>query len=149
MTNFIDYHGPVPAPPEANAEYRVFAHHSHGMWVFSDADHEINSEPFVDGMDVILDHVSGRIPRTVDSVASVWFSFSDLALFDADDSYVLVREEPMQGGYYYRLEGTDLRGWICPVALKYFPTHPERIYFMIVGLGGADGTRRYGKPRKF
>ena len=149
MTDFINYLGPIPAPPEANAEYRVFVHHSHGMWVFSDGHREINSEPFVDGMDVILDHVSGRIPRTVDSVASVWFSFSDLALFDADVSYVLVREEPMQGGYYYRLEGTDLRGWICPVALKYFPTHPERIYFMIVGVLGADGTRRYAKPRKF
>ena len=134
MTDFIYYLGPIPAPPEANAEYRVFVHHSHGMWVFSDGHREINSEPFVDGMDVILDHVSGRIPRTVDSVASIWFNFSDLAL---------------QGGYYYRLEGTDLRGWICPVALKYFPTHPERIYFMVVGLGGADGTRRYAKPRKF
>ena len=70
----------------------------------------------------------------------MWFRFANFPALACES--VLVRDEPQHGGYYYRLEGTDVRGWLCPNTLKYFPVFPERIHFRCEALEGADGKRR-------
>jgi len=31
----------------------------------------------------------------------------------------------------YKLDGTDVEGWLCPCTLNYFKTYPEKIYALI------------------
>ena len=38
------------------------------------------------------------------------------------------RMNPEDGGYWYKLEGTTLKGWLCPVLLEYFDEAPLKLY---------------------
>ena len=40
-----------------------------------------------------------------------------------------VREE--MGGNYYRMEGSEMEGWLCPALLKYFEEPPKEIYVQV------------------
>jgi len=63
---------------------------------------ETEAELFADGMDDILDATAGCIPRTFGSRAVMWFRFANFPALACES--VLVRDEPLHGGYYYRLE---------------------------------------------
>jgi hypothetical protein len=127
-------------PTPESGVYTVLAYHKHGLWLFDDAARGLLGEPFVDGMDEIIDQVSGCIPRTHESRAFIRFVFADFEALGCES--VLVRDEPVHDGYFYRLEGTDMRGWLCPETLKYFPVFPDRIHFRCEVLEGAGDRRR-------
>lgn len=92
-----------------------------GTWVFDDPLHGLVEEPLILGMSEIVDNFVGSAREAV-----IRFTLGDSDFFD-----VLLREEPHDGGYFYRLKGTDLRGWLCPATLHYFPEgHPDAIAFM-------------------
>ena len=97
-----------------------------GMWVFDDERVGLTREPFVAG-----------IPEMIDALT---------AGFDTDDGFRLIfsaepwagsewslsRAEPEYDGYWYVLDGTEFKGWLCPAMFRYFETAPAKIYFTAV-----------------
>ena len=99
-----------------------------GLWVFDDPSRDIVGEPFVDGMDDILDLLSG-LPRKFESTGQITMTFSDRPAPVL--THELSRESEFHGGYYYRLKNTDSIGWLCPVTLQYFDSFPASLFVRI------------------
>ena len=111
--------------------HEIILRHHEGRWLFDDLDRDIFGEPFVDGMDEILDKLSG-IPRSFDSQGRAKMTFSDRTAPQL--THELQRQEFMHGGYYYRLAGTDDRGWLCPVTMQYFASFPVSLFLRVEAL---------------
>lgn len=90
-------------------------------WSFDDSDVGLQGEPFVAG-----------IPQVIDSLVGDADKFTALISKDPLPDYTcrLIKiPEDMEG--WYQLEGTDMKGWLCPATLKYFENYPDNIYVKI------------------
>lgn len=106
-----------------------------GTWCFTDESRNLTNEPFVLGMPTIIDKVIKD--NNIDSpTPTVIFSSEE---FPQCQGY-LAYEMFEQGGVWYSLQelhkplkypGETLQGWLCPATLKFFDTHPKRIYFKL------------------
>lgn len=93
-------------------------------WVFDDQNVELNREPFVCGMNEIIDHIVKDIPKAQKGVNLL---FSADKFPSSQGHLTLLR--PEGGGNWYRDSVTDLEGWLCPALFKYFPQAPKKIYY--------------------
>ena len=75
------------------------------------------------GAPEIIERLVADIPGAQNGFA-LYFSEAPFPRHQAE--LIWVREE--YGGNWYRLNGTDLEGWLCPALFKYFSTAPPRIY---------------------
>jgi hypothetical protein len=108
--------------------HEIIVQQRDGLWVFDDRTRDIVGEPFVDGMDDILDLLSG-LPRKFESTGQITMTFSDRPAPTL--THELSRESEFHGGYYYRLKDTDSIGWLCPVTLQYFDSFPASLFVRI------------------
>ena len=96
-----------------------------GMWRFDDANVGLKGEPFIDGADIILDHLTERIP---DAANGFRLLFSATPFPGYHMKLEWVREDGAVSGNWYRWAGTDLEGWLCPALFKYFDEAPANIF---------------------
>ena len=101
----------------------IFPYKDEGQWMFDDAATGLVREPFVYGIDTMLDLLTKQIPGAERGVKAL---FSDRP-FPQSIELVRVREE--LGGQWYRCPVLEnMEGWLCPALFKYFAEAPERIY---------------------
>ena len=91
-----------------------------GDWYMDDPEKEIVLEELIRGMPEIIEHLVGK--RTDRFMCT----FSDRPL--PGKSEVLQKDIESEGGCWYMLQGTSLRGWLCPTIFRYFNTVPQVIY---------------------
>jgi hypothetical protein len=96
----------------------------HGIWAFDDAAVGLVREPFISGIPEIIESIIGPDRTSFTAI------FSDQPFPGGD--ITLARLTPEAGGYWYRLQGSEQRGWLCPATLHYFSNFPGHIVLKIV-----------------
>ena len=107
--------------------YEIHLYRLRDTWVFDDLEFGLVAEPLILGMSEMVDYLLGRqVDRAIIRFTGVFGIFP----------HTLRREEAHDDGFYYRLGGTDRRGWLCPATLHYFPEgHPEDISLWVAAKG--------------
>ena len=114
------------APAKAAIENSILVikpYYLHGTWVFDDAEKKLKQEPFVAGVPEILNALVADIPN-----AKKGFRLTFSAIAFPGHEMVARRGNAARGGYWYHIEGTKKKGWLCPAMFKYFSKAPEKLY---------------------
>jgi uncharacterized protein DUF6717 len=106
-----------------NALFVIAPYKYQGMWVFDDPAVGLSREPFISGIDTMIDKVVANIPNAERGFCAV---FSDAAFPGANFKLEWRREE--SGGNWYYSDQFKMEGWLCPALQKYFPKAPRDIY---------------------
>ena len=94
-----------------------------GMWVFDDPAVNLVREPFVAGIDTIIDRLVADIPGAEQGFRLL-FSATP---FPGHNIRLEWRREEMGGNWYYCPQ-FDMEGWLCPALFKYFDEAPNELY---------------------
>jgi len=97
-----------------------------GIWVFDDPAVGLSREPFIAGIDTMIDQAVVDIPNAEKGFRAI---FSASPFPGADLKLEWRREE--SGGNWYYSDRFNMEGWLCPALLKYFPTAPRQIYVQV------------------
>jgi hypothetical protein len=97
-----------------------------GTWVFDDPAVGLSREPFIAGIDTMIDKAVADIPNAEKGFRAI---FSASPFPEANLKLAWRREE--SGGNWYYSDQFKMEGWLCPALLKYFPTAPREIYVKI------------------
>jgi hypothetical protein len=97
-----------------------------GTWVFDDPAVGLSREPFIAGIDTMIDKAVADIPNSEKGFRAI---FSASPFPGADLKLEWRREE--SGGHWYYSGRFKMEGWLCPALLKYFPTAPREIYVKV------------------
>ena len=95
----------------------------HGMWVFDDPAVGLSKEPFIAGIDTMIDKITADIPDAERGFRAV-FSATP---FPGHTTKLEWRREESGGNWYYN-DKYKMEGWLCPALFKYFPKAPREIY---------------------
>jgi len=91
---------------------------------------DLKAEPFIAGIPEIIDGIVGdRDEFTAHISHSLIPKFTGHLVKLTEEE--IKAEECMPTTGWYKLEGTDQIGWLCPATLKYFKDYPDSIYFKI------------------
>ena len=101
-----------------------------GMWVFDDPAVGLSREPFVSGIDTMIDLLVAEIPNAEKGFRLI---FSERPFPGYTVKLEWRREE--YGGNWYWAEQYKMEGWLCPALFKYFERAPAELY------GRAEGLR--------
>jgi Family of unknown function (DUF6717) len=93
-----------------------------GMWVFDDPRVGLTREPFVAGIDTMIDRLVTSIPGA-EKGFRLLFSATPFPGFTVKLDWR--REE--YGGNWYSPQ-FDREGWLCPALFKYFDNAPLELY---------------------
>ena len=94
-----------------------------GMWVFDDEAAGLHREPFVAGIDTMIDRLTADIPDAGRGFRMVFSA----APFPGHTVRLEWRREE-SGGNWYHCPQLAMEGWLCPALFKYFETAPPEIY---------------------
>ena len=94
-----------------------------GTWVFDDPRVGLVREPFVAGIPEMIDLLVGHIP---DAQSGFRLTFSASPFPGYQKRFDWVREE--MGGNYYRMQDSEMEGWLCPALFHYFEDAPKSLY---------------------
>ncbi|HEV3243320.1 MAG TPA: DUF6717 family protein [Chthoniobacterales bacterium] len=97
-----------------------------GTWVFDDPALGLSREPFIAGIDTMIDKAVADIPNAEKGFRAI-FSASP---FPGVDLKLEWRRDESDGNWYYS-DRFKMEGWLCPALLKYFPTAPHEIYVKV------------------
>lgn len=100
----------------------IYPYKTKGGWSFDDAEVGLKGEPFVAGIPEIINSIVGRRRKFV-----AYISKAKIPNFTGH----LRRDKNSEEAGWYLLQGTKMRGWLCPATLKYFKGYPDSIYFRI------------------
>jgi hypothetical protein len=92
-------------------------------WVFDDETVGLNHEPFVFGIDDMIDRLVLSIPKAEDGFRLI-FSPQPFPGYAAKLEWR--REET--GGNWYFSPTFGIEGWLCPALFKYFDAAPKEFY---------------------
>ena len=106
-----------------NAIYVIAPYKYYDMWVFDDPRVGLAREPFVAGIDTMIDRVVADLP---DAGQGFTLLFSTAPFPGHQHRLDWLREE--NGGNWYRSEALSMEGWLCPALFQYFAEAPEQIY---------------------
>jgi hypothetical protein len=115
-----------------NALFVIAPYFKHGTWVFTDERRNLVEEPFVAGVPEIITEIVADIPN-----AKAGFRLTFSAGPFPGHKLVVTRGESESGGYWYHVENSDKKGWLCPALFKFFPEAPAKIYVRADSLPGA------------
>ena len=92
-------------------------------WVFDDPAVGLKREPFIAGIDTMIDKVVADVPNAERGFRAI-FSASSFP------GYALKLEwwRSESGGNWYYREKFSMEGWLCPALFKYFAEAPREIY---------------------
>jgi hypothetical protein len=94
-----------------------------GIWVFDDPAVGLVREPFVAGIDTMIDRLVGSIP---DATKGFRLLFSSTP-FPGYTIKLKWRREEYAGNWYY-CEQLGMEGWLCPALFRYFVEAPPELY---------------------
>jgi hypothetical protein len=97
-----------------------------GAWVFDDPETGLVREPFIAGIDTMIDQAVAKIPNAEKGFRAI-FSARE---FPGSDFKLEWRREESGGNWYYS-DRFNTEGWLCPALLKYFPSAPAEIYVKV------------------
>jgi hypothetical protein len=106
-----------------NALFVIAPYKYEGLWVFDDPTAGLSKEPFIAGIDTMIDTAVVNIPNAERGFRAI---FSAGAFPGADFKLEWRREE--SGGNWYYSDQFKMEGWLCPALLKYFSVAPREIY---------------------
>jgi hypothetical protein len=123
--------GAIAAEPQEDQSTRkpmnslmvISPYKHHGMWVFDDPAVGLSKEPFIAGIDTMIDKITADIPNAEKGFRAV-FSASP---FPGHTTKLEWRREESGGNWYYN-DKYKMEGWLCPALFKYFPKAPREIY---------------------
>jgi hypothetical protein len=94
-----------------------------GMWVFDDPATGLVREPFVSGIDVMIDRLTATIPDAANGFRLI-FSHTPFPGY----TFKLEWRREEYGGNWYYSPNYEMEGWLCPALFKYFREAPREIY---------------------
>lgn len=94
-----------------------------GMWVFDDPAVGLVREPFISGIDAMIDRLVASIPDAENGFRLL-FSASP---FPGHTVKLEWRREEFGGNWYYSPQ-FGIEGWLCPALFKYFDNAPRELY---------------------
>jgi len=106
-----------------NSLFIIFPYKYEGCWVFDDPAVGLSREPFVLGIDAMLDRLTANISGA-DNGVKIVFSPMKFPGFSVELHW---RREETGGNWYYCPQ-YDMEGWLCPALFKYFDAAPNTIY---------------------
>ncbi len=106
-----------------NALFVINPYKHEGMWVFDDPAVGLEREPFIAGIDTMIDRVVADIPDADRGFRAI---FSATPFPGANFELEWRREEA--GGNWYYSGQFKMEGWLCPALFRYFESAPREIY---------------------
>ncbi len=94
-----------------------------GMWVFDDDRVGLHREPFLAGIDTMIDQLVKDIPNSESGFRLI---FSPTPFPGHQVRLIWKREE--HGGNWYWSDQYQMEGWLCPALFKYFSAAPKELY---------------------
>jgi hypothetical protein len=94
-----------------------------GMWVFDDPAVGLHREPFVAGIDVMIDRFVAEIPNA-DKGFRLLFSPTPFP----GHTIKLEWRRGEYGGNWYFCAQLGVEGWLCPALFKYFDKAPPELF---------------------
>jgi hypothetical protein len=94
-----------------------------GGWIFDDPAVGLSREPFVSGIDTMIDGLAAQIPNA-EKGFRLLFSATPFPGYAVKLAW---RREEYGGNCYYSPE-LDMEGWLCPALLRYFDKAPPEMY---------------------
>ena len=102
-----------------------------GMWVFDDARVGLHREPFIAGIDTLIDKATAHIPDAQHGFRAIFGAQP----FPGATFHLEWRRTEAGGNWYYSPEFQQ-EGWLCPALFKYFESAPHEIYVKVEPRGG-------------
>ena len=97
-----------------------------GLWVFDDPAVGLTKEPFIAGIDTLIDKATANIPDA---------EYGFRAIFSAGPfpgaNFKLEWRRAESGGNWYYSPEFKQEGWLCPALFKYFKAAPQEIYVKV------------------
>ncbi|HEX7862467.1 MAG TPA: DUF6717 family protein [Verrucomicrobiae bacterium] len=106
-----------------NSLFVIAPYRYNGMWVFDDEDVGLVREPFVSGIDVMIDRLVANIPNAEKGFRLI-FSPEPFPGY----SVKLEWRRTEYGGNWYFSPEYKMEGWLCPALFKYFKEAPRELY---------------------
>jgi len=97
-----------------------------GLWVFDDAAVGLNKEPFINGIDSLIDKATANIPDAQHGFRAIFSARQ----FPGPSFKLEWRRAESDGNWYYSPEFNQ-EGWLCPALFKYFRSAPREIYVKV------------------
>jgi hypothetical protein len=97
-----------------------------GMWVFDDPQVGLQKEPFIAGIDTLIDRATADIPDAKRGFRAIFSS----APFPGANFKLQWRRAESGGNWYFSPEFNQ-EGWLCPALMKYFASAPGEIYVKV------------------
>ena|SRR5688572_17307202 len=114
----------APTMPTTKNSIMVIAPYWYqGTWVFDDDRVGLTREPFVAGIPEMINLLVKDIPKAREGFR---LTFSASPFPGYQKKFDWVREE--FGGNYYRMQDSDMQGWLCPALFHYFEEAPPTLY---------------------
>ena len=107
----------------ANSIYVLKPYKYEGAWIFDDETVRLVREPFVFGIDDMLDRLTAGIPNAHSGFLML-FSTRPFPEYMAKLEW---RREEYGGNWYYS-PTYGIEGWLCPALFKYFEKAPAEFY---------------------
>ena len=108
---------------QMNCLFVISPYRYNGSWVFDDPDVGLVREPFVSGIDLMIDRLTANIPNAAQGFRLI-FSAQP---FPGHSVKLTLRREEYGGNWYYCAE-YGMEGWLCPALFKYFKEAPRELY---------------------
>lgn len=109
-----------------NSLFVIVPYKYEGMWVFDDPRVGLLREPFIAGIDTMIDRLVARIPDAERGFRAI---FGASPFPGHTESLDWRREE--SGGNWYFSDHFQMEGWLCPALFKYFAAAPKTIYVQV------------------
>lgn len=109
-----------------NSLFVIVPYKYEGMWVFDDPRVGLSREPFIAGIDTMIDKFVSKIPDAEGGFRAV---FSAAPFPGYTETLEWLREE--SGGNWYYNDYFKMEGWLCPALFKYFPAAPKSIFVKV------------------
>lgn len=107
----------------SNSLYVLRPYQYEGTWVFDDESVGLQREPFVFGIDKMIDQLVQGIERPQEGFRLI-FSPNPFPGYAAKLEW---RREEAGGNWYYS-PTYGIEGWLCPALFKYFDVAPDEFY---------------------
>lgn len=111
---------------DVNALMVIAPYKYHGAWVFDDPATGLFREPFIAGVDTMIDKAVAKIPNAEQGFRAIFSARQ----FPGSDFRLEWRRAESGGNWYYSDE-FRMEGWLCPALLKYFSDAPNEIYVKV------------------
>jgi len=109
-----------------NSLFVIVPYKHEGMWVFDDPSVGLSREPFIAGIDTMIDRLVEGIPDAEQGFRAIFGAVP----FPGHTERLDWRREESGGNWYYS-DRFEMEGWLCPALFKYFPASPKTIYVQV------------------